>query len=87
MATTPTAVQLIISTINKFPELATKEWILKQCEEAKVHERKQLFDAYYAGTAQFDNAAAIVYPKTPKEYCDETYGECDIDYPINQFRP
>lgn len=46
------------------------ETIIKQ---AKVMEEQQIIDAYYAGTAQFDNAAYIVYPKTPEEYYTETY--------------
>ena len=38
-------------------------------------ERNQIINAYYAGTAQFDNAAPIVHPKTPTDYYSETYGK------------
>lgn len=69
-----TAIQLLMDTIIQFPELATKEWILKQCEEVKHEEKKQIIDAYYAGTAQFDNAAPIVHPKAPQEYYCEIFG-------------
>jgi len=68
-----TAVQVLIDTINNFPELATKEWILGQCEEVKHEERKQIIDAYYDGTAQFDNAAPIVRPKSAEDYYNEKY--------------
>jgi hypothetical protein len=42
-------------------------------EQAKEMEKEQIIDAYLAGTLQFDNAASIVYPKTPEHYFNETY--------------
>jgi len=44
-------------------------------EKAKAMEREQIIDAYYGGTAQFDNAAPIVKPKTPQDYFTQTYEE------------
>jgi hypothetical protein len=41
---------------------------------AEGKEKKQIVESYYAGTAQFDNAAPIVNPKTPEEYYVQTYG-------------
>ena len=40
-----TAAQLLIDIINTYPELATKEWILGQCEELKHEERQIIKDA------------------------------------------
>ena len=57
--------------------LTTEQWKIyrKEKEVALTNERKQMIDAYYAGTSQFDNAAPIVRPKEPKTYINEKYGE------------
>ena len=47
----------------------------KQIQQAKEMEKQQIIESYYAGTAQFDNAAPIVNPKTPETYYNETYGK------------
>lgn len=67
-----TAVELLITTINKFPELATKEWILTQCEEAKHEERQQIIDAYLAWA--MPNLESIARDSAEKYYT-ETYGK------------
>ena len=53
---------------------AQKQMYQEQKSFALVNERNQLVEAYYAGTSQFDNAAKIINPKTPKDYVIETYG-------------
>mgnify|MGYP003403465472 FL=1 len=45
-----------------------------QIAEALEKEKKQIIDSYYAGTAQFDNSAPIVNPKTPEDYYNELSG-------------
>ena len=45
----------------------------KQIHQAKEMEKQQIIESYYAGTAQFDNSAPIVNPKTPEQYYNETY--------------
>lgn len=47
----------------------------KQIQQAKEMEKQQIIESYYAGTAQFDNSAPIVNPKTPEQYYNETYGK------------
>lgn len=42
--------------------------IIEKVESMIELEKKQIIDAYYAGTAQFANDAEIVNPKTPEEY-------------------
>lgn len=44
-------------------------------KEFLPEEKKQIIDAYLAGTIQFDNAAPIVRPKTPDTYYSETFGD------------
>jgi hypothetical protein len=58
-------------------DLTTEQWKIyrEEKELALINERNQMIDAYYAGTAQFDNAAPIVNPKEPKVYVNEKYGE------------
>ena len=57
--------------------LTTEQWKIyrEEKELALINERNQMIHAYYAGTAQFDNAAPIVNPKEPKVYVNEKYGE------------
>ena len=45
----------------------------KATELRDTVEKEQIIEACYAGTYQFDNAAAIVNPKTPKDYYNQTY--------------
>ena len=56
----------------QIPQQKTIE-MLSLMEQAKEMEKQQIIDAYLAGTLQFDNAASIVYPKTPEHYFNETY--------------
>ena len=67
-----TAIQCLIDTINKFPELATKEWIISQCEEVKHEEKKQIIDA----VVWFDDTdrKPDEIEKDVEKYYDETYG-------------
>lgn len=62
-----------------------KQWFLDTppstryaCMAEKINmllkvEKQNIIDAYYAGTAQFDNAAPIVYPLKPEDYYNQTY--------------
>ena len=51
------------------------KWRSEFLKQAKEMEKKQIVDAYLAGTIQFDNAAPIVRPKTADTYYDETFGD------------
>jgi isoleucyl-tRNA synthetase len=44
-------------------------------EQAKEMEKKQIKDAWFDSTAQFDNAAEMTYKKDFKQYYLETYGK------------
>jgi hypothetical protein len=61
-----------IDSLIKYLEAIDKKLILR-VEEKK--DKKHMIDSYYAGTAQFDNAAPIVRPKEPKVYINEKYGK------------
>ena len=71
--------KLLTNKIDKYKQLKTdvpiqelirfKTDLLLLIEE----EKKQIIDSYYAGTAQFDNSAQIVNPKTAEDYYTETY--------------
>lgn len=72
------AVQNLIKELEQFAKfpMVDKATIEAAIDFAKLRietEKEQLIEAYYAGTAQFDNAAPIVNPKTPKDYYTETY--------------
>lgn len=48
-----TAIDLLIETINRFPEeSANIHWIIAQCEELKHEERKQIVDAWFFGNVE-----------------------------------
>jgi len=77
-----TAIQELVTeleTMKKLGQLLTPDVLtgldiaIEQCSKKLAEEKKQLIDAYYAGTAQFDHAAEISPPKTPYEYYDETF--------------
>jgi hypothetical protein len=80
MSNTPktTAIDWLISKLPKLPPdiIPDEEWpgIIG---EAREMDKAQKIEAYYAGTAQFDNAAPIVNPKTPQDYYNQTYGKSE----------
>jgi hypothetical protein len=73
------AIQNLIKELEQFAKfpMVDKATIEAAIDFAKLRietEKEQIVEAYYAGTAQFDNAAPIVNPKTPQNYYVETYG-------------
>jgi hypothetical protein len=73
------AIQNLIKELEQFSKfpMVDKATIEAAIDFAKLRietEREQIVEAYYAGTAQFDNASPIVSPKTPQDYYVETYG-------------
>ena len=73
------AIQNLIKELEQFAKfpMVDKATIEAAIDFAKLRietEKEQIVDAYYAGTAQFDNAASIVSPKTPQDYYVENYG-------------
>ena len=71
MAEKKTVIQECIERSN---QLDFMHWFQANKERLLEQEKQQIAESYLAGTAQFDNAAPIVNPKTPQEYYDETYG-------------
>ena len=66
------AVQNLIKELEQFAKfpMVDKATIQAAIDFAKLRietEKEQLIEAYYAGTAQFDNAAPIVNPKNPQD--------------------
>ena len=73
------ALQNLIKELEQFAKfpMVDKATIEAAIDFAKLRietEKEQIIEAYYAGTAQFDNAAPIVNPKTPQDYYAETFG-------------
>jgi hypothetical protein len=72
------AIQNLINELEQFAKfsMVDKATIEAAIDFAKLRietEKEQIVEAYYAGTAQFDNAASIVNPKTPQDYYIKTY--------------
>lgn len=72
------AIQSLIKELEQFSKFTKvdKATLQAAIDLAKLRieaEKEQITEAYYAGTAQFDNAAPIVKPKTPQDYYVETY--------------
>lgn len=77
-----TAVELISDKLleilgDKVNEFSVEQTLsIHYCfKEAKDLERHQIIDAYLDGTAQFDNSAPIIYPKTPQDYYTERFSK------------
>jgi hypothetical protein len=73
------AIQNLIKELEQFATfpMVDKATIEAAIDFAKLRidmEKEQIVEAYYAGTAQFDNAAHIVAPKAPQDYYNETFG-------------
>jgi len=73
------AIQNLIKELEQFSRfpMVEKATIEAAIEFAKLRietEKEQIIEAYFAGTSQFDNAAALVNPKTPQDYYEENYG-------------
>lgn len=65
---------VIQECIERSSRLDFMHWFYANKDRLLKEEKEQLVEAYYAGTAQFDNAAPIINPKTPHDYYKETYG-------------
>jgi isoleucyl-tRNA synthetase len=71
MNTKTTAVEYIFEKLwNEPKDKLTWNAIL---EKAKQMEKKQIKDAWFESTAQFDNAAEMTYKKDFEKYYLETY--------------
>lgn len=62
-----------LKNFSNFPmvDKATIQAAIDFAELRISDEKKQIIDAYLAGTSQFANDARIDYPKTPEEYYSE----------------
>jgi len=67
---------VIQECIKRSSRLDFMHWFHANKDRLLNQEKEQLIESYFAGTAQFDNAAPIVNPKTPQEYYTETFGSC-----------
>jgi hypothetical protein len=71
-----TVIQELIEEMERFSQMPMVNKITMEAaiDFAKLcieKEKQQIIEAYYAGTAQFDNAAPMINPKTAEEYYAE----------------
>jgi len=65
-----TAIELLVKIIQDFPEDFSKEFVLKQCEEVKHEEKKQIIDAVKFGNKDAHCVNPIV---CFEQYYNETF--------------
>ena len=78
-----TAMQELINYLDN-NSLISKQVLINKCKDLLEIEKKQIIDAYYGGTAQFDNSAPITYPKTPIDYYNEKYATNKVIWVCNE---
>ena len=73
-----TVIQQCIEKLLNSSESDFCEWFA-DADSLLQLEKEQIKEAYLAGTAQFDNAAPIISPKTPDEYYNEMFSDSEKD--------